>query len=189
MLRFLPNVITLLRIGSVAPLVFCLLKQNYATALMIAVLAGLTDALDGWLAKRFGWQTWIGGILDPVADKLLLMTSFITLSISQVIPDWLTALVVGRDAAIVMGAVGYRYLIGSLDPEPTWLSKITTLFQILYIVLILASLAKWLNLPSVFFDGFIWIVALSTFSSGIHYVIVWSLKAKRDYHAHREKTS
>lgn len=187
MLQYLPNLITLLRIVLVAPLIMVLHARNYNAAIIIAMLAGASDALDGFLAKRFGWQTWIGGMLDPIADKLLLISCFVTLTFNEVIPSWITMLVVGRDVVIVIGAFCYRYLSGSITAAPTWLSKITTVVQIFYIILVLIALSSWFELPEIFLHTLVWLVATSTLISGVHYVVVWSVKARSDYRAHREK--
>src|SRR5690242_6384709 len=107
MLRHLPNLVTILRMLLVVPLCWLIGKGQYDGALVIAAIAGLSDAVDGFLAKHYGWQTWIGGILDPIADKLLLMAAFLWLAFGADVPAWLAALVIGRDLVIVGGAIAY----------------------------------------------------------------------------------
>ena len=99
----------------VVPLAWLIQDARYDTALLIAAIAGLTDALDGFLAKRCNWQSWLGGILDPIADKLMLIACFVSLGMIGAHADWLTGLVVGRDVTIVLGAVIYHNFIGRID--------------------------------------------------------------------------
>jgi cardiolipin synthase (CMP-forming) len=101
MLRHLPNLITLLRMVLVVPLCWLISNGRYDGALLVAALAGFSDALDGYLAKRCGWQSWIGGMLDPVADKLLLTAAFVWLALVGGIAAWLALLVVGRDLVTI----------------------------------------------------------------------------------------
>ena len=139
MLRHLPNLITLLRMLLVVPLCWLIADGHYDGALVVAAIAGLSDAVDGFLAKRYGWQSWLGGILDPIADKLLLMAGFLWLAFAGDVPGWLAALVIGRDLVIVGGAVAYYYLIGRFDAAPSRLSKLTTLVQIVFVLADLAA--------------------------------------------------
>jgi len=178
MLRHLPNLITALRIALVVPLCLLILAQRWPLALAVAALAGVSDALDGLLAKRFGWQSWIGGMLDPIADKLLLTAAFVTLAIVGAIPAWLTALIVGRDLVIVAGAIAYHALIGRFDAAPTRLSKWTTVVQIVFVLYELQRLAGWLPEADGLNDALIVLTAALTLASGVHYVIVWGRRAE-----------
>ena len=183
-LRQLPNALTVARMVLVLPLIWTLNKGMYATALWIAVVAGATDALDGWIAKRFGWQTWLGGVLDPVADKLLLVASFTGLWLAAAVPGWLLALVIGRDLAIVGGAIAYNALIGPIEGNPTWVGKATTAAQIALVLVLLVGLA-WTPLSEgVRFTG-ICLVAALTLASGIDYVVRWALRARQALRAKR----
>src|SRR5580765_6764447 len=92
--RHLPNLLTASRMLMVVPLAWLILDGHYRGALLVAASAGATDALDGLLAKRYGWQSWLGGVLDPLADKLLLIACFVSLDLAGAIPDWLMWLVV-----------------------------------------------------------------------------------------------
>jgi cardiolipin synthase len=185
-MRHLPNLITLLRIALVVPLCWLISAGRYEGALVITAVAGLSDAVDGFLAKRFGWQSWIGGMLDPVADKLLLTAAFIWLVLAGELPIWLTAVVVGRDLAIVAGAVAYHMLIGRFDAAPSWLSKLTTTIQIAFVLIELLRLSGWITVPSPLRVGLIVIVAALTLASGLHYIVVWSLRARSAAAGHRE---
>lgn len=163
----------------VAPLLWLILQDRYDAALLVAALAGLTDALDGWLAKRCNWRSWIGGILDPLADKLMLVGCFVVFGCIGVHPLWLTVLVVARDAIIVAGAIAYHQLIGRIDAQPTLLSKLTTCVQIAYVLLQLVNLSSLLTLPGWMQPVLLWLVAASTIASGAQYVAVWTRRALR----------
>ena len=179
MLRHLPNLITALRMLLVVPLCWLIGNGHYAGALVVAAIAGLSDAIDGWLAKHFGWQTWLGGILDPIADKLLLMAAFLWLAFAGDVPQWLAALVIGRDLVIVGGAIAYYGLIGRFDATPTLLSKLTTVVQIVFVLAELLRLSHWIEMPDSVWNIAIGITAALTVASGVHYVVVWSTRAWR----------
>ncbi len=179
MLRHLPNLITLLRIALVVPVAWLIREQRYEPALILSAIAGASDALDGYLAKRFGWQSWLGGILDPVADKLLLIACFISLGLVDQHPLWVTGLVVGRDAVIVIGAVAYHYLIGPISGQPTYLSKFTTFMQITYVLAQLLRLTQWIGVSETWITALLWLVVASTLISGVDYVVRWSIKAQQ----------
>ncbi len=177
MMRHLPNLLTVLRMLLVLPLAWLIRERQYDSALIVAAIAGFSDALDGFLAKRYGWQSWIGGLLDPIADKLLLIVSFVALGLTGAHPLWLTWLVIGRDLLIVAGALLYHTLIGRLSAEPTTLSKFTTVLQIGYVLLQLVHLSSWIEVPNIVLSVAIWLVAVATLASGLDYVITWSRRA------------
>ena len=177
--RHLPNLLSGLRMLLVAPLVWLIRDAQYDGALLIAACAGATDALDGYLAKRFGWQSWLGGILDPIADKLMLIACFLCLGAVGAHPQWLTWLVVGRDVVIVAGAIAYHNLIGRISAQPTLFSKFTTCIQITYVLAQLVDLSSGLSLPHTLLQALIWITAGCTVVSGLQYVAIWSAKAAR----------
>jgi cardiolipin synthase (CMP-forming) len=177
--RHLPNALTVMRMILVVPLAWLILEAHFDAAALVAAVAGTSDALDGWLAKRYGWQSWLGGVLDPIADKLMLMGCFLSLGLIDAHPAWLTWLVIGRDVVIVLGAVAYHNLVGRVSAQPTLLSKVTTCIQIAYVLAQLSHLSSWLNIPQPVLTGLIWLTAVSTLLSGIQYILVWSLKALR----------
>jgi cardiolipin synthase len=133
-LRQIPNVISSLRILLVIPIAFALLRGDLITTLGLFFAAAVSDAADGFLAKRFGWRTTLGGILDPAADKLLLASVFIVLAVLHLVPGWLMAAAVARDIIIVLGAIAYRLCFGPITARPSVVSKLNTLFQALYIL-------------------------------------------------------
>ena len=176
-LRHLPNIITLLRIAVVPGVALTLVQDRYATALLLFLAAGASDMLDGYIARRFGFSSRLGSILDPVADKLLIITVAVTLAWQGIIPWWLAAGVVARDLVIFGGASTYFVKSGGCDMEPSLLGKANTCIQIGYVLLLLGH-------HSLFFDAStvlpvaLGVTALSTLASGVHYVIVWSRKGR-----------
>lgn len=179
--RDLPNLITILRILSVAPLVWALLDGRFGLGLAIFLFASASDGLDGFLARRFRWQSQLGAILDPVADKTLLVSVYVALGLNGFIPWWLVAAVVARDIVIVIGAVGYRFVIGRFAMAPTFLSKLNTVLQ--FLLALVAVLARGLGwLPAWSADIFIYAVLASTVLSGVHYVGIWSRRTWREKH-------
>lgn len=188
MLRHLPNLITALRIVLVLPLCWLIARGRYEGALLVAALAGVSDALDGFLARRCGWQSRIGGMLDPLADKLLLTAAFIGLAWAGKLPVWLAALVVGRDLVIVAGAITYHLWVGRFDPAPSRLSKLTTVVQIGFVLVLLLHLSHWATLTPALHALATAVTAGCTLASGLHYVVVWSARARRATTVSTEKT-
>jgi cardiolipin synthase len=165
--------LTVLRLGMTLPIAWLLLEQEYARALIWFALAGASDGLDGFLARRFGWVSRFGSIVDPLADKLLLVTSYICLSIAGHLPVWLTVVVVGRDLLLLGGAMVYRQVLGPFKVRPSLLGKLSTLLQI---VLVLALLLE-LSIQPAFVEVravLVWLVLLATLASGADYCRVWS---------------
>jgi cardiolipin synthase len=183
-LRQLPNIITIARMLAVLPLLWWLRHGDYRPALATALIAGLSDGVDGWLAKRYNWRTWLGSVLDPIADKVLLDGSFVGLWLAGAAPHWLVLMVLGRDAVIVAGASAYHFLIGPVKGQPTLLGKVSTVAQIVLVLALLGALA-WRPLPVDVTNAAIWIVAALTLASGLDYVIRWSLKT---WHVLRERS-
>ncbi|MCG6859773.1 MAG: CDP-alcohol phosphatidyltransferase family protein [Chromatiaceae bacterium] len=175
-LRDLPNIISLLRLLAVMPVVYLLLEQEFGWALILFAAAGLSDGLDGFLAKQFGWQSHLGGILDPLADKILLVASFLVVGALSLIPVWLVAAVVFRDLLIVGGAVFYNYQVEEVEAAPILVSKLNTLLQILLIVSVIAD-AGLLPLPDWVIQTLIWACLTTVIVSGSQYVWIWSHKA------------
>ena len=170
----------------VVPLAWMIREAHFDAAVLIAAFAGLSDALDGWIAKRYGWQSWLGGVLDPIADKLMLVACFLSLGLIGVQPIWLTWLVIGRDVVIVLGAVAYHNLVGKVSAEPTLFSKFTTCVQIAYVLAQLVNLSSWMGLPHWLLAGLIWLTAACTLASGLQYVVIWSGKAVRESRSGKE---
>ncbi|QBQ56318.1 CDP-alcohol phosphatidyltransferase family protein [Nitrosococcus wardiae] len=186
--RNIPNLLTVIRILLVAPLIYVLLQEDYFFALWIILVAGASDGLDGFLAKHYRWQSRLGSILDPLADKLLLISSFIVLAWLGHLPYWLVLLALGRDLAIVLGGFAYHFLVGPFEMEPVPLSKLNTLCQILLVVAIMISQLPELDIPQLT-GWLIYLVALTTLLSGIQYIWHWggqAWRASRTRKAHPE---
>lgn len=172
----LPNSLCILRIALVPPTVWALGASHYRTALGLVVLASLTDALDGFLARRFGWDSKVGSILDPLADKIMLVSLFLALGWLGHLPAWLAVLVVLRDLVIVTGAIAYQILIGGLKMEPTVAGKATTGAQLSLLGVVVGRLAG-VPLPEGLVVVLIWLAGAVTLWSGIDYVCRWGLRA------------
>ena len=177
-LRQLPNLISSIRILLGVPIALALAHGQFTAALWIFGIAAVSDAADGFLAKRFGWQTELGGILDPAADKLMLATVFVMLALLGYVPIWLTASVIARDCIIVLGAVSYRVWVGPVEARPTAISKLNTLCQIVFILAVVGALQfswppRWIILSL----GALVFVTVAI--SGIDYVLVYGRQAAR----------
>lgn len=179
--RHIPNIITVLRIFLVAPVLYYLLQHRYSLALGLFLLAGLSDGLDGFLAKHYHWQSRLGSYLDPLADKLLLVSSFLCLTWQGLLPVWLTVAVVLRDMVILSGAIAYYCLLRPFDGEPHWASKVNTFFQLLLVVSVLFTLGVR-ALPDGLMMLQIVIVFVTSLVSGVIYVIVWGSRYWRESH-------
>ncbi len=176
MLRHLPNFICLVRIVLIWPTIDALYSGHYWTALALVFVCAVSDGVDGWLAKRFNWTSHLGKILDPLADKLLLVSLFLTATWMNLLPWWLTAVAVGRDVLIGFGAVVYRFWIGPLHGRPTILSKINTGMQL--IVALAAILVAAADLPAREIITALSIVTLlTTIVSGADYVSIFTRRA------------
>lgn len=174
--RHIPNILTGLRFLLVIPILIALLQQHYLLALCLFILAGLTDGLDGLLARLCGWTSRFGAIADPLADKLLLMSSFLAFSWLGYIPVWIAVLVVFRDVWIVGGALAYRYCIRQPHLMPTAISKINTFLQLLLVALLLVHLSLHI-LPMTLIEWVIGAVVVTSIISFLHYTWVWGRRA------------
>ena len=176
--RWIPNAITLARVLASLPLFWLLEERAYVPAFWLAIVAGLSDAADGIIAKSFGWQSVLGGILDPIADKLLLTAGFLGIWWNHPELTWLVALVLGRDLVILVGAFAWWRLIGAFTPDPSGISKATTLAQLVFLAMVLAHLAghpvaeSWLQ-PMALATG------AMTAISGVDYVVRYGARAWR----------
>ena len=168
-MRHLPNLICLVRIALIWPIATALAAGAMPRALALFVAAGVSDGLDGYLAKRFSWTSELGKILDPLADKALLVTVFVESAWLGLVPWWLTAAVVARDVMIGLGALVYRLWFGPLHGRPTVLSKINTGLQLLYVMLIMLDAAAGIP-PRELLDAAAALTLATTVLSGLHYV-------------------
>ena len=175
----LPNVLTIFRMVLIPIFVSLLFYQRFVWALVVFVTAGITDGLDGLLARRFDQQSQLGTILDPIADKLMLVTAFIVLSMRGVfhvplpkhlpVPFWVTVAVISRDVFIIVGAAAINIMTGFRGFKPSWLGKLNTAVQILAITAIMFSASvpfgSGYYLPTIYTSVFTLAIL-----SGVHYV-------------------
>ncbi|MGI9238924.1 MAG: CDP-alcohol phosphatidyltransferase family protein [Woeseiaceae bacterium] len=176
-LSWLPNAVSLLRIALVPPILLSILDGRFVWALALFFVAGFSDGIDGYLAKRFGWHTRFGALLDPVADKLLVAGTFITLAYAQLIPVWLAAVVILRDVIIIGGAAAYNFIVKPVQGEPTKISKLNTALQLLFLLFVLSSAGfGWPEQISLTVLGAS--VLITVVISGVDYVWSWSTRAR-----------
>lgn len=163
----------------IVPFLLLLYKKQYIAAFYIFLTAGITDSLDGWLARAFAWQTSLGSFIDPLADKLLVTVSFVSLAMLDVLPWWLVVLVLLRDLTISLGVVAWYWVIQhQLEFEPTLISKINTSLQLLLVVCSLFKLA-FFSFPTYLLEVLIIVTALTTAASYLDYVLTWGKKASK----------
>jgi cardiolipin synthase len=171
-----PNLICLLRIALTVPIVMWLAEGRYGDTLVLFAIAAVSDVLDGFLAKTFGWTSEVGKVLDPLADKLLLVSVFITLAAIGLVPVWLATIAVARDVVIGAGAAIYQWLFGPLEGRPTVPSKINTLVQLMFVIAVVWQ-AAFRNLPEWLVLGLGALVLVTTVVSGFDYVLTYTRKA------------
>lgn len=168
----LPNFLTLLRICSIPLFLIFLLDEQMTAALVVFVLGGITDSLDGAIARLTNTRTTLGAYMDPVADKMLILSTFVAFSIMGVVPQWLTVVVISRDVFILMGYLILFLLTQDLmEIRPSLTSKITTFFQLSTLVAVLVSLQWPAVLPELFRTGLYVVTGLMTAASGLQYIV------------------
>lgn len=176
-LNWLPNAISLMRIALVAPILMLILDGNYGWALALFVIAGLSDGIDGYVAKRYAWHSRLGSLLDPIADKLLVAGTFVTLVYMDLAPLWLAAIVILRDAVIVTGVFVYYVVVGPVDGEPTRISKLNTALELLFIFFALSRAGfGWPAETAITVLGAAILVTVVV--SGVDYVWSWARRAR-----------
>lgn len=157
---FIPNLLSIFRIGLVYPILNNIFLGEFVISLIYFLIASITDALDGFLARRMNWQTYLGTILDPVADKLLLSGTIFILWLNSFIPLYIFIIFIGRDIAILLGAAIHMTLIEREAPLPNILGKLTTALQIIYIFVVLLLQILQFNISLIMLDIFILIITL-----------------------------
>ena len=166
------NLLTLARIAAVPVLILFLYEGRYGAALAVFVLAGITDGLDGWIAKRFKCVTRLGSILDPLADKILIVSTYVMLVLAGDLPFWLILLIGFRDLGIIAGVLVLNTLNGHVQMQPSLLSKVNTFLQISLVILVMVERIGFIALEPVA-EILLWFVAVTTVASAIHYVYFW----------------
>jgi cardiolipin synthase len=187
-LRQIPNVLTFLRIILVLPFASSLYFGYFSQALVLFFIAGLSDVIDGFIARRFNWKSRFGAIADPLADKLLLVTAYGVLTLVGKLPLWLTVTVFFRDIIIVLGALYYHYFVGTYEMKPSILGKLNTFIQIIYVLIIVVVLADY-HMPYwiVFYGKYL--VAFFALVSLVHYVALWGKKGRLELKNKKHKVS
>lgn len=181
--KHIPNVITLIRLMLVSPFLAFMVGGHYKISFFIFGIAGLSDGLDGFLARRYHWTSKFGSMMDPLADKILMLSAYVLLSAFNVLPVWLMLLVVTRDLVILAGVAGWFHVFGfaNLNFNPTLISKLNTGLQVLLVIVALFQLA-YQSVPANALTALIYVVGLTTAWSFINYVWVFGRKAYQ--HAH-----
>jgi len=179
-LKFIPNLLSILRLILVIPFVYFFFNQAFSYAIIIFCIAALTDALDGWLARLWNCQTDFGLLLDPIADKVLIVSCFILLGYHHLLPYWLVILVLSRDLAITIGAAVTLFMKKDSGPmQPSLLSKLNTLLQMFLIIISMLD-AYWHCIAPWMIQVLIGMVAFTTFSSFLHYFVLWFKKTHHE---------
>lgn len=177
-LSWLPNAISLMRIALVPPTLYLIINGEYGWAMLLFWVAGASDGIDGYLAVRFDWGSRLGALLDPIADKLLVAGMFITLAYTGHIPVWLATIVIFRDVVIIGGATAYNFIVKPVPGEPTRISKINTVLQMLYLLFVLSRAAfGWPDQITLTVLGAA--VLVTVVISGFDYVLSWSERARK----------
>jgi cardiolipin synthase (CMP-forming) len=165
----LANWLTVLRILLVPVFVTLLVYRKAGPAVLVFAAAAFTDLLDGWVARRHGLQSRLGAFLDPLADKILLTASFVTLTWLKVIPFWITAVVLSRDAFLALGTLLVHMIGARVYPRPTWAGKAATFFQVLTVLFGLLGYYYWG--PRQVWTPLLWVAAAFTLISGLQYLV------------------
>jgi cardiolipin synthase len=166
----IPNLITLARILLTPLFIIFLIQGRHRQALIIFIAAGVSDLADGLIARWWQQKSRLGSYLDPLADKLLMSASFVTLGISHAIPSWLTVVVISRDIILGLGSLILRLADYPLVIRPSLAGKWTTTFQLLTVGVVLLSKGKLVQLPSGVLTGFFYLTGVLTVVTGIHYI-------------------
>ena len=175
---FIPNLLTIIRIALVYPILNNIYLGNFEISIIYFIVASVTDGLDGFIARKMNWQTELGTLLDPVADKILLSGSVFILWLNQYIPFYIFVIFFSRDVAILLGAAIRMSVIESDTPTPNFLGKLTTTLQIIYIAIIFLKEIIELDFGLFSLDVFIILV---TILSLIVYAYNW-VRDLRTYH-------
>jgi len=168
----IPNFITLFRFLLVPLVVLSLLDGQWGWAFGGFVAAAISDGLDGFIARHFNQRSALGSYLDPIADKVLLVSVFVVLGYMGHLPLWLVIAVVSRDALIVGGVILSTVMGNPVPMKPIFVSKANTTVQLILASLVLASLALHFSL-GLFLQGFVYLSGLLTIASGAAYLVSW----------------
>jgi cardiolipin synthase len=171
--RDIPNLITLFRFVLIVPVLVFLWQGVVDWALWLFLLAGASDGLDGWLARHFNWRTRLGGILDPLADKALIISTLVIMGLHNLMPWWLVMVIILRDVVILGGAAAYQWVTGHLEMQPSIISKVNTVMQLALVLAVMWN-AGVSELSALLLDGLVIVVLITTVLSGLDYVVRWT---------------
>jgi cardiolipin synthase len=176
LVKQIPNALTTLRLLLAIPMCLLVLAENYEAVLWLAFGAGLSDGVDGWLARKLQATSRYGAIVDPLADKVMLSGIYPSLAVVGLLPWWVALVVIGRDVVIIAGALTYHAFYGRYDMAPSFWGKSSTFLQILFAVALLVQ-----QVLPLAFDGLLlglqYAVVTAALFSGAHYVATWSRRA------------
>lgn len=172
-IKYIPNIISIFRLFLVLPFIYFFIQAKFTLSFNIFLLAAFTDALDGWIARKFACQTNFGLIIDPIADKILIVSCIILLGYHHILPVWLVLLILARDLAITFGAFLSIFLYKKPSPlKPSRISKLNTLLQMLLILSCLFHIS-YFPIPSIYLKTLIILVTITTLISFFHYLTIW----------------
>lgn len=192
MISQLPNAITIGRILLILPIGYFIVIDDWIVVLVLLLIAGASDLLDGALARAFRWESRFGQVTDPVADKLTFGLVVVLLAFKNMYPIWLMMIVIGRDVAILVGAGMYRLLVKRLDVEPSFLSKLNTAVQVVVPLLIIIGTQDWLvsEYSLIILNPWGYFVALGfAVVSGLDYAFFWGRRAIKEWRQSRVERS
>lgn len=174
-IKQIPNFLTTLRLILAVPICMLILDGNYPAVLWLAFIAGGSDALDGYLARKLNALSYYGAIVDPLADKTLLLSTYIALAVEEVLAWWVIVILIIRDVLIVSGAFAYRCLFGRYKIDPSFWGKSSTCVQIIFALMLLTQQVSPV-FPVLTMQIALYFLIFITFVSGGHYVYVWGKK-------------
>ncbi|MCX8116351.1 MAG: CDP-alcohol phosphatidyltransferase family protein [Desulfobacterota bacterium] len=183
----LPNTLTIFRVLLIPAFVILIIHRSFGWAMAVFAIAGLTDGLDGLLARLTGRKTELGAYLDPIADKLLLISSYLSLAIVEILPDWLAVIVITRDVIILLGILVISLISRPPAIRPSFVSKVTTVFQILTVLV--ALMAGYNPLFQQLTPIAISLTTFLTILSGIHYIFLGTRFLNQKSHPPRKGES
>jgi cardiolipin synthase len=174
-----PNVLTTLRVLAAPLLAYALLRRHFEFAFYLFIVAAITDALDGWIARHFNLMTHYGAVMDPLADKLITLVCVVLLTWLGLVPLWLTLAIVVRDTVIVSGAFAYHRLFGEVEIRPTLLGKLHTALAFTLFTTVLANAAPLVDVSAWLNTAFLGVLGTSL-ASMLQYVVLWARKATKE---------
>ncbi len=192
MISQLPNAITIGRILLILPIGYFIVIDDWIVVLVLLLIAGASDLLDGALARAFRWESRFGQVTDPIADKLTFGLVVVLLAFKHMYPIWLMVIVIGRDVAILVGAGMYRLLVKRLDVEPSFLSKLNTAVQVAVPILIIIGTQDWpvSEYSLIILNPWGYFVALGfAVVSGLDYAFFWGRRAIKEWRQSRVERS